>query len=71
MLSKRAGAYMFHLVTNPGDSDTALTALNELSARFGTEGPSADDLASAKNRITSWTGFIKKRALSTANETGC
>jgi predicted Zn-dependent peptidase len=70
MLNKSSGAYVFHLVTNHGDTADALAEMNKLLQSFMQNGPSADELAKAKNRLTSRTLFMKERAASLANEIG-
>ncbi|MDR2869179.1 MAG: insulinase family protein [Deferribacteraceae bacterium] len=70
MLSKNSGAYIFYLVTNPDDSEKALSELQKLLASFVKEGPSDQELEKAKNRLTSRTIFTKERASSLAQEIG-
>ncbi|MDR2884667.1 MAG: insulinase family protein [Deferribacteraceae bacterium] len=70
MLSKNAGGYLVHMITNPDDSDEAVKAFDEVIAKFTDKGLSASDLQKAKNRLKSRVVFQQERAYSDASEIG-
>ncbi len=70
LLSKSAGAYFFYLVTNPGDVDKAVKALDASLAKVTSGGISPQELQKAKNRLKSRTVFQKEKSSSEASEIG-
>ena len=70
MLSKNAGLFIVHMVTNPGDSEMALKALEAALDVVISGKTDNKELEKAKNRLKSRTVFMKERASSLASEIG-
>ena len=70
MLYKYAGAYMVHMVANPGEAELATAALKEALKQVMEDGVSEDELRKAKNRLISRTVFRQEKSSSEASEIG-
>ena len=70
ILSKNAGGYIVHMVTNPGDADKAVAALKTSLMKLTNGTLSDNELQKAKNRLKSRTVFQKEKASSEAGEIG-
>lgn len=70
ILSRNAGGYIVHMLTNPGDTDKAVAALKTSLLKLTKGALTEEELQKAKNRLNSRTVFQKEKASSEASEIG-
>lgn len=70
ILSRDSGAFIVHMVTNPGDAEKAVKEAQTVLNKMAEGKIDPIELQKAKNRLESRTLFMKERASSLASEIG-